>query len=299
MFTGFLAATQSDDEIAFVLGHELGHSLLKHNERRESDTGMQLAKLAVLIGALSKGKTGNEIGEFGEVFGAQYSQQDEAEADALGASIALRAGFDPLRGADFFTRTVKERDKAAPGATLTEAELQAMRVQLTQMQNACVQWTNAWNTGQIAKTQQNADQTNKICADAESKRVSFNKANAEFYNAKAQESLQKLSGSHPASQSRVAALAGTVDFLAGRRDVESLAKYESAYLVMRALQTADSVLLQPADVARAADASDKAAPPPSNDELTARLAKLKAAFDSGLITKEEYDSKRKELLAQL
>lgn len=104
VFTGFLAAAQSDDELAFVLGHELGHSLLKHGERRQSDSAMQLSQLAVLIAALSKGKTAKELGEFGEVFGAQYSQKDEAEADALGAAIAVRAGFDPLRGADFFTR---------------------------------------------------------------------------------------------------------------------------------------------------------------------------------------------------
>lgn len=299
VFTGFLAASQSDDEIAFVLGHELGHSLLKHGERRDSDFSMQLANLAVLIGTLAKGNTAKDIGLFGEALGAQYSQQDEAEADALGAAITLRAGFDPLRGADFFTRPVKERDTAAPGATLTEAQLQTMRAQVVQAQNACTQWTSAWNSRQIPQTQQNANQVNETCANAESMRVSFNQANAEFFDAKAEESLQKLTGSHPTSQSRVAALAATVDFLAGRRDADSLSKYDTAHRVMTALQVTDSILLRPTHGVQAADAGQNPASPPPRDEVTKRLEKLKAAFEAGLITKEEYDSKRKELLNQL
>lgn len=298
VFTGFLAAAQSDDELAFVLGHELGHSLLKHNERRRNDSAMQLSQIAALIAALSKGKTAQEVGQFGEVFGAQYSQKDEAEADALGAAIALRAGFDPLRGADFFTRMVKENDAAAPGATLTEAQLQSMRLQATQAQNTCAQWMTAWNAGQMARTPPNAEKINRICADAETARVSFNKANAEFYGAQTQASLQKLTSSHPNNQARVAALAATVDFLGGRRDLASLSKYETAYIVMQALDTTHSVLLHAADVTSAPPLvqTDKLMP---QDGVTARLEKLKGAFDAGLITRDEYDAKRKAVLTEL
>ncbi len=299
VFTGFLTAAQSDDELAFVLGHELGHSLLKHNERRQNDSAMRLSQLAVLVAALSKGKTAKELGEFGEVFGAQYGQKDEAEADALGAAVALRAGFDPLRGADFFTRMVKENDAAAPGATLTEAQLQSMRVQATQAQNTCAQLMTAWNAGQIARAQPNADRVNKACVEAEAARVSFNKANTEFYNAQTQAALQKLTSSHPSNQSRVAALAATVDFLASRRDVASLSKYGTTYVVMQALQTTDSVLLHPTDTAAPAALVRKAAESTPQDAVTGRLEKLKSAFDAGLITRDEYDAKRKALLAEL
>jgi predicted Zn-dependent protease len=33
-----------------------------------------------------------------------YSKDFELEADALGTVISMRAGFDPIRGAAFFTR---------------------------------------------------------------------------------------------------------------------------------------------------------------------------------------------------
>ncbi len=139
VFTGFLAAAQSDDEIAFVLGHELGHSYcFKHSERQESDITMRLARLAVLFAALSGGKTAQKVGIFGEVLGADYSQQDEAEADALGTAIALRAGFDPLRGVDFFTKGIQERVGAAPGSALSESQLDILRAEAQRALADCV-----------------------------------------------------------------------------------------------------------------------------------------------------------------
>jgi predicted Zn-dependent protease len=43
--------------------------------------------------------------DFGAMVGSRtFSQDFELEADALGTEIAFRAGFDPLLGAQFFSR---------------------------------------------------------------------------------------------------------------------------------------------------------------------------------------------------
>jgi len=43
--------------------------------------------------------------ELGAAVGARtYSKEFELEADRLGTIITKRAGYDPLRGAEFFTR---------------------------------------------------------------------------------------------------------------------------------------------------------------------------------------------------
>lgn len=297
VFTGLLEKATSDDELAFVLGHELGHSLLKQNERRQSDTSMQLVQLIALIGAIKKGNSGDTLLATAKNMHAQYSQQDEAEADALGAAIAFRAGFDPLRGSDFFTRAVRSQDAAAPGSLLSETQLQTMKAEVQQLQNACAQWRNAWNGGQMPKTQPNADKLNAICADAETKRLAYNKANQEYYTAQANKILTKASSSHPESQARVAALAAIVEFLAGRRDVDSLAKYKNANLVMLALQSIDSPVLKAPSITANVPAAEPATT--SNETLETRLRGLKNAFEAGLITKEEYEQKRKQLLAEI
>ncbi len=43
----------------------------------------------------------------------------------------------------------------------------------------------------------------------------------------------------------------------------------------------------------------RAAPPPGTPGIKARLRKLKELYDSGLISKQEYDAKRAALLSQL
>lgn len=56
VFTGLMKQATSEDELAFVLSHELGHSLLKHNERRKEDLSTSIASIAKIIGMLSKKK---------------------------------------------------------------------------------------------------------------------------------------------------------------------------------------------------------------------------------------------------
>lgn len=101
-----IADARNPDEIAFVLGHEASHHIAGHIDLqdRSAQTG------AVLAGAIaSAGGAGPEeiraAQEFGATLGARtYSKDFELEADALGAEIAWRAGYDPVIGMGFFDR---------------------------------------------------------------------------------------------------------------------------------------------------------------------------------------------------
>ncbi len=97
---------RNTDELAFVMGHEAAHHIAGHISRREQNA-MAGAMLAGVLASAS-GLTAEEVRQaqtLGANIGAQqYSQEFELEADALGAEIALRAGFDPVRGAAFFDR---------------------------------------------------------------------------------------------------------------------------------------------------------------------------------------------------
>ncbi len=101
-----IASVRNPDELAFVVGHEAAHHIANHIERqrRNAMTG------AVLLGGLAS-LSGADAGavrnaqEIGATVGARtYSKEFELEADALGTVIAARAGYDPVRGAEFFNR---------------------------------------------------------------------------------------------------------------------------------------------------------------------------------------------------
>jgi predicted Zn-dependent protease len=111
---GFTAALLADarntDELAFVMGHETAHHIKMHLKRqRESATGG-----AILGGILAAGlgvstDLGTRIG--GSIGARAYSKNNELEADALGTVIAKKAGYDPVRGAQFFARIPDPGDR--------------------------------------------------------------------------------------------------------------------------------------------------------------------------------------------
>lgn len=101
-----IADARNRDEVAFILGHEAAHHIEGHIAR-----GQQAAVTgAVLAGALAQlgggdanaVRSAQDIG--GQLGSRTFAKGFELEADALGTRIAQRAGYDPVRGAEYFTR---------------------------------------------------------------------------------------------------------------------------------------------------------------------------------------------------
>ncbi|WP_298837556.1 M48 family metallopeptidase [uncultured Roseobacter sp.] len=101
------------DELAFVMGHEAAHHIRGHIARQQQNAvaGAVIAgSLAVLLGGTPTAV--QEAQRSGAQVGARtYSKDFELEADALGTVIAARAGYDPVRGAKFFTRIPDPGDR--------------------------------------------------------------------------------------------------------------------------------------------------------------------------------------------
>ena len=103
-----LAEMLSDDEIAFVLSHEMSHHIAGHIPRQQQQQVLGALILGGLVAATGDPVTGAPASDaairramdVGAFVGARtYSQSYELEADTLGAFIAARAGYDPERGA--------------------------------------------------------------------------------------------------------------------------------------------------------------------------------------------------------
>lgn len=296
VWTGLLELKPSDDELGLILAHETGHSMLKHLERRENDASTTWAGLANLAALLSP-KNKDALSTLSTSISSAYSRGDEEEADAVGVCIASRAGYDPMRGLNFFTGMIRQRDQHRQERQRTLDEAKAT---YDQALANCTQNKNLFNSSRSYQTQDNANKVNAMCADAEEKRLRYNEI-VDWYNADvAAEQRNVLLADHPLDQTRVATVTALVDYLAGRRDVETLTDHQQSYRVMKALGQARPELLKVAAVvaAPAVARADSTAAPPSGKSLEQQLLDLKRAHEQGLITDVEYERKRQEILAR-
>ena len=101
------------DELAFVLAHELAHTVAQHLVRRYRTLQQQQLLIALVAAGASAatrdaGAGAQEAGRLAldvasllrDVANSGYSQEQELEADQLGIRYVIRAGFDPTAALD-------------------------------------------------------------------------------------------------------------------------------------------------------------------------------------------------------
>lgn len=114
--TGLLKVAQNADQLAAVMGHEVGHVLARHGAERVSQqvaaqTGMQVAD--VMVKQKVKGSTEQRLLMAGLGLGAKfgvllpYSRTHESEADLIGLELMARAGFQPEQSVNLWQNMAK------------------------------------------------------------------------------------------------------------------------------------------------------------------------------------------------
>ena len=110
--TGLIAVSNSESELASVLGHEIGHVTQHHLARmlasQKYDTFKNIAGIALaLLVARSNPELANGALAASSAVGVQrqldYTREHEREADRVGLSILDAAGFDVRAMPAFFT----------------------------------------------------------------------------------------------------------------------------------------------------------------------------------------------------
>ena len=99
--TGLIAATNSEAQLASVMGHEIGHIVGRHgleNVKRAQKYGV-FAGLATIAGAVLGGQGGAQLGQLaGNMIAGGYlmkhSREAEREADYLGLYNIERSGYN-------------------------------------------------------------------------------------------------------------------------------------------------------------------------------------------------------------
>lgn len=116
VFTGILEKLNlTDDEVAMIMGHEMGHALWEHARERTAKTNLTSIG-SRMVGYLLFGQAGEMIGAAGSSLAAlKFSRNDETEADLIGLELAARAGYDPRAGITLWEK-MSSANKGAPPA---------------------------------------------------------------------------------------------------------------------------------------------------------------------------------------
>jgi predicted Zn-dependent protease len=87
----------TDDELAAVMGHEIGHALREHGRERASQAYAEALGLSVVGTALGLGQGSKQLAQIitDITFNLPNSREHEVEADRIGVELAARAGYDP------------------------------------------------------------------------------------------------------------------------------------------------------------------------------------------------------------
>jgi predicted Zn-dependent protease len=110
LYTGIFDVARNQDQLAAVIGHEIGHVIDNHHNERITRQ-MGAAGAIQLLGALAGaryGETGSEIAtQSGSIlaqggFLLPGTREQETEADVVGQRLMAQAGFDPRQAVDLW-----------------------------------------------------------------------------------------------------------------------------------------------------------------------------------------------------
>jgi beta-barrel assembly-enhancing protease len=115
---GLIERASTMDELAGVLGHEIGHVVKRHTvkqmqQQQGANIGVTLA--CILTQVCNNQATGTAINLGATALFAKFSREDETEADEEGFKNVVRAGISPKGLVTMFQKLINER-KATPGA---------------------------------------------------------------------------------------------------------------------------------------------------------------------------------------
>jgi predicted Zn-dependent protease len=143
---GLVDRADQMDELAGVLGHEIGHVVRRHTVKQMekaqgANVGVTLA--CILTSICNSQVAGAAINIAGGAVFARFSRQDELEADVEGMNNVVRAGISPVGMVTMFQKLIAER-KSRPSSVeawfrthpLEEDRIAAIQARINQIPRA-------------------------------------------------------------------------------------------------------------------------------------------------------------------
>ena len=115
---GLIERTQRLDQLAGVLGHEIGHVTQRHSVdqlKKQTGANVGVVLFCTLTGWCDNAAAQIAISVGGSAVFAKHSREDEAEADSVAIDIVRAAGVDP-RGIPSMFEILQAERRGEPGA---------------------------------------------------------------------------------------------------------------------------------------------------------------------------------------
>jgi len=140
---GLIERSDKMDEVAGVLGHEIGHVVRRHTVKqmeKEQGANVGITLACVLTGVCNSQVAGAAINIAGGAVFARFSRSDEAEADQEGFNNVVRAGISPEGMVSMFQKLLEERKSRPAGVEawflthpLEEDRINAIQTRINQL----------------------------------------------------------------------------------------------------------------------------------------------------------------------
>lgn len=133
--TGMMELVDNQDQLAAVLGHEVGHVIARHSNERASQQTLTEQALG-MIGQTEYGQ--NPLIMAGLGLGAQYgvlmpySRTHESEADLIGVDLMAKAGFNPQQSVNLWQKMAQASQGNQPSEFLSTHPAHETRIQQLQ-----------------------------------------------------------------------------------------------------------------------------------------------------------------------
>lgn len=104
----------SDDELACVLAHEVGHIAAKHSVKKlQAVMGYEII-MSIALGVSGQQSVAQATDIIFNIGSLGYSRKDELLADRLAVSYSKKAGYNPYGMVTFFEKLKDEEEKRGP-----------------------------------------------------------------------------------------------------------------------------------------------------------------------------------------
>lgn len=146
LYTGIFTVARSQDQLAGVIAHEIGHVVSRHHDERitrqaGASTGLQI--LGAVLGSRYGQGAANAAVQGGSIlaqtgFLLPGSRAQESEADVVGQRLMAEAGFDPRAAVTLWENMIAASSSRQPQWLSTHPDPQARIRELQQRAAALV-----------------------------------------------------------------------------------------------------------------------------------------------------------------